>query len=179
MSGLSNNPRSAENLGSEDGRASAPVRPWWLGVGIIAMGAIWLYGAVSLPQTAQYAAIGPGLFVTLIGLALVILGGFLLWQIAHGEEFAAQDSEDAMAGAPADWTAFLTAVVAAGLPLLTMRTLGFPVTAAISFALVARAFGSRRLLLDIVIGAVLSVVAYFGFSRLGVSLGDVVPILSR
>ncbi len=176
---MSNNPRSAERLESKDGRVSAPVRPWWLGVGIIAMGAIWLYGAVSLPQTAQYAAIGPGLFVTLIGLALVILGGFLLWQIAHGEEFAAQDSEDAMADAPADWTAFLTAVAAAGLPLLTMRTLGFPVTAAISFALVARAFGSRRLLLDIVIGAVLSVVAYFGFSRLGVSLGDVVPILSR
>lgn len=142
------------------------------------MGAVWLYGAASLPQTAQYAAIGPGLFVTVIGIALVILGALLLWQIAQGEEFAPQDAEDAMADAPADRGALLTAVVAAGLPLLTMRWLGFPITAALSFALAARAFGSRRLPLDIVIGAVLSLVAYYGFRRLGVGLGDVLPLLS-
>jgi len=142
------------------------------------MGAVWLYGAASLPQTAQYAAIGPGMFVTLIGAALVILGALLLWQITQGEQFAPQDAEDAMADAPADRVALLTAAAAAGLPLLTMKWRGFPITASLSFTLVARAFGSRRLPLELAIGLVLSLAAFYGFRRLGVGLGEVLPLLT-
>ena len=162
-----------------DARFRAPARPWWLGIGIIAIGLIWLYGAASLPQGAQYARIGPGLFVTLIGAVLVVLGAILLWQIAHGETFSPQDAEDAMAHAPADIPALLTAAAAAAVPLLTMRPLGFPITAALAFALVTRAFGSRRILLDLVIGALLGALVYFGFIQLGVGLGPLFPPFGR
>lgn len=145
----------------------------------MAMGAVWLYGAASLPQTAQYAAIGPGLFVTAIGAGLVVLGAVLTLQIARGEQFAPQDSEDAMSDAPADWRALAMAVAAAALPLLTIRQLGFPLTATLVFALVARAFGSRRPVLDLAIGLAISLLAYFGFIRLGVSLGGFLPLLGR
>jgi putative tricarboxylic transport membrane protein len=148
-----------------------------LGIGIIAIGAVWVYGALSLPQTAQYAQIGPGLFVTVIGIGLIGLGALLTWQIVRGEEFKAQDSEDAMADMPADKAALLTAVAATALPLLTMRYLGFPLTATLSFALVARAFGSRRPALDLLIGAALALIAYFGFIQLGVTLGGLFPLL--
>ena len=161
------------------GRNVASARPWWLGLGIVAIGAVWLYGAFSLPQTAQYAVIGPGLFVTLIGVVLIVLGGLLLLQIARGEQFSPQDSEDAMSEAPADSVALVTAMAAAALPLFTIRQLGFPLTATLVFALVARAFGSRRLILDLAIGLALSVAAYFGFVRLGVSLGGFLPLLGR
>jgi putative tricarboxylic transport membrane protein len=162
-----------------EGSANAPARPWWLGIGIIAIGGVWLYGAASLAQTARYAVIGPGLFVTLIGGTLVLLGLLLILQIAQGERFDAQDAEDALANAPADRVAFYTAVAAAAVPLLTMRHLGFPITATLSFALVARAFGSRRVALDLAIGAALAIVAYFGFTRLGVTLGAFLPFLGR
>jgi putative tricarboxylic transport membrane protein len=161
-----------------DGRPEAPVRPWWLGIGIIAIGVVWLYGALSLPQTAQYARIGPGLFVAVIGVALIVLGALLIMQIWQGEVFTPQDSEDALAGAPADKTALLTAIAAAALPLLTIRTLGFPLTAMLSFTLVARAFGSRRVFLDLLIGAILSIIAFFGFVQLGVTLGEFFPLLN-
>jgi putative tricarboxylic transport membrane protein len=160
-----------------DGRPAAPARPYWLGHAIIAIGCVWLYGAASLPQTAQYAQIGPGLFVTVIGVVLIALGGILLAQIARGERFAPQEAEDAMADAPADKPAFFTALAAAALPILTMRALGFPITATLSFLLVARAFGSRRLVLDIAVGAVLAAISYWGFTRLGVGLGPVFPFL--
>jgi putative tricarboxylic transport membrane protein len=174
---LSNSP--IRGMDSAGGRSSPPARPYWLSLGIIAIGAIWLVGALSLQQTAQYAAIGPGMFVTAIGVALIFLGVLLTFQIARGEEFAPQDAEDAMANAPADTAAFLTAVAAAALPLLTMRQLGFPITATLCFTLVARAFGSRRVLLDLAIGAVLSIAAYFSFAALGVTLGGFFPLLGR
>ena len=159
-------------------RRSAYARPFWLGAGIAAIGGLWVYGGLSLPQTAQYARVGPGLFVLAIGIALIVLGGLLILQIAQGEVFVAQDAEDAEADAPADWPAFFTATAAAALPLLTMKPLGFPITGTLCFVLVARAFGSRRLPIDVLVGAALSLVAYFGFARLGVTLGGFLPLLT-
>ena len=174
---MSNSDREAFDL-PKGGRSTAPAKPYWLGALVIALGGVWLYGAASLPQTARYAQIGPGLFLTVIGAALVLLGVLLLVQIVQGEEFAPQDAEDASADAPADWRAFFTATAAAGLPLLTLRHLGFPITAGLSFALVARAFGSSRLLLDLVIGLALGAISYFFFTHLGVSLGGALPLLT-
>ena len=162
----------------EGGRPSAPARPFWLGLLVMALGGVWLYGAASLQQTAQYAQIGPGFFLTIIGIALVVLGGMLLVQVARGEQFAAQEAEDAAADAPADTRALLTAVAAAAVPILTMRHLGFPLTAMLSFALVARAFGSTRPVLDLLIGIGLGAFAYFAFIKLGVTLGGFLPLVT-
>ena len=62
--------------------------------------------------------------------------------------------------------------VAAGvIPVFVIRPLGFPVAAALAFALTARAFGSRRLLLDLGVGLLLGVACWLLFSRLlGLSL---------
>ena len=55
-----------------------PARPYWLGLLVVAMGVVWLYGASQLPQGARYAAVGPGLAVTIAGLGLVVLGVILM-----------------------------------------------------------------------------------------------------
>jgi putative tricarboxylic transport membrane protein len=154
-------------------------RPWWLGAAVIAVGGVWLSGALRLPQGAQYAQIGPGVFPALIGAGLVVLGVLLLVQIGRGEQFAPQESEDALADAPPSWPALLTALVAVVIPVVAMRRLGFPVTAGLVFATVARAFGSRRLLLDLALGLVLGFVCWYGFSALGVTLGAPLPWLGR
>jgi putative tricarboxylic transport membrane protein len=63
--------------------------------------------------------------------------------------------------------------IVAGLALavLLLERVGFPITATIAFALTARAFGSRRLWRDTLIGLALSVATFFVFARgLGVSL---------
>ena len=118
------------------GGAAAP-RPWWLGGLVIALGCVCLYGAFSLPQAARYAGVGPGLFVTLVGSGLVLLGLLLLMQIARGEKFVPQDTEDASGSDKADMTAFLTALAAAIVPVLTIEALGVPFTAMLSFTLVS------------------------------------------
>lgn len=129
-----------------------------------------------MPQLGGYAALGPGFFVTVLGGLLVVFGVVLLVQIARGESFMPQDTENAEAHAKASIKPLLYTVAAAGMPLLTMQRLGFPLTAMISFALVTRAFGSRRVVFDCAIGLTLGIISWVGFSRLGVNLGLLVPL---
>ena len=75
--------------------AGAARRPWWLGAALILFGLVWLHGALSLPQAATYAVVGPGLFPAVIGGGLVLLGGLILVAVARGERFEPQDAEEA------------------------------------------------------------------------------------
>jgi putative tricarboxylic transport membrane protein len=161
---------STENVPPSLGSVS-PDRPWWLGFAVIAVGAFWVYGASDLALGSTHAKVGPGAFVLMTGIGLMAFGVLLLVQIARGERFESQDAEDAASDQPTDWTAFATAIVGASIPLYTMERFGFVPTAMLMFALITRAFGSRRILLDLAIGGVLAGVAWYGFSKLGVDLG--------
>ena len=156
-------------------------KPWWLGIAVVAIGAVWLYGATQLAHFATYAVIGPGVFVTATGAALVLLGLVLLVQIARGERFEPQDAEDVAAEQSASRPALLTAMAGAAAPLYTMERFGFAVTAALVFALTTRAFGSRRILLDLGLGAAIGAACWYGFTLLGVTLGGLarLPSLSE
>ena len=161
----------------EVGGGRAPSRPWWLGVAVIAWGLVWLYGALSLPQAATYAVVGPGFFPAVIGAGLVLLGVLLLVAVARGERFEPQDVEDADATRAPSRAAFWTTVAAGVIPVFVIRPLGFPIAAALTFALTALAFGSRRLLLDVGVGLLLGVACWLLFSRLlGLSLPGFPPL---
>jgi len=152
-------------------------RPWWLALVVIVMGAIWLQQGFTLPEEVGYGGVGPGAFVMVIGLVLILLGLILMGQIARGESFNPQEAESAQADSRASVKALAFAVAGAALPLLTMESLGFPLTAMLSFALVTHAFGSRRILFDSAIGLFLGLVCWGGFTWLGVTLGGALPLL--
>lgn len=152
-------------------------KPWWLGIAVIVLGAICLYNGSKLPSTAQYAAIGPGLFVNLAGLGLVILGVLLTIQIARGEKFEAQDTENASGSTPMDKKAFFTATLGCLIPALTITFLGLPLTAMLTFALIARAFSSTKLIKDLIIGFILGSLSWLLFSYLGLQLGEFLPLI--
>jgi putative tricarboxylic transport membrane protein len=157
--------------------SSSSTRPWWLGLGIMAIGGIWLNGAFSLDVVANYGGIGPGLFVGLVGSGLVLLGLLLTIKIGHGERFEPQATEDMTPDAPFSRSGFLLATAAAAVPLATMLPVGFPVTAALVFTLVARAFGTRRIVQDLVFGLILGSACWYGFRSLGVDLGGFLPLV--
>ena len=156
---------------------SGQPRPWGFGIGVVLFGLVWLYGALSLPQTATYAVVGPGVFPAVIGAGLVVLGALLLLAIARGERFEPQGTEDADVTRAPSRAAFWTTLAAGFLPVLVLRPLGFPVAAALTFALTARAFGSRRLVLDLGVGLLLGIGCWFLFSRLlGLALPGFPPL---
>jgi putative tricarboxylic transport membrane protein len=114
----------------------------------MALGGIWLSNAFRLDVIASYGGIGPGLFVGLVGVGLVLLGIVLMIQIRRGERFDPQATEDMTPDAPVSRRGLLLTVTASAVPLATMQQVGFPVTAALVFALVARAFGTHRIVHD-------------------------------
>lgn len=148
-------------------------QPWWLGLAVILFGAVCLHASSTLSLAAQYAAIGPGLFVAMVGAGLVLLGVLLLVQMKRGTAF---DDEERARDPGMDKRAFFTALVACAVPALVIEAIGLPLTATIAFMLVARAFGSRRTVLDLASGFVLGSASWFLFSRLGLQLGGFLPL---
>lgn len=129
-----------------------------------------------MPAASRYAGIGPGGFPLAVGAGLVILGLLLARQIHRGEHFDAQESENADARKPANWAAFSLAFAAAVVPIGTLQTLGLPLTAMLSFTLIARSFGSRTIGWDLFSGLILGSLSWLLFDRLGLQLGGFFPL---
>lgn len=152
-------------------------RPWWVGVAIMLLGALWIYGSMGLSQLSSIAVIGPGVFVTLIGLGLVACGATLVFQMVRSADGMAAPAEDGAETVPFRPAPFVVALIAIAAPIVLMTRVGFPLTAALVFAGVTYAFGSRRPVMDLLIGAALSVTSWFLFHWLGVDLGGFFPLL--
>jgi putative tricarboxylic transport membrane protein len=141
------------------------------------MGGVWLYGASTLSQSSSISGVGPGIFVTLIGVALIVCGVVLVFQMSRAVNVPAALAEDGAEKTAFQAVPFMTALVAVASPILLMTSVGFPLTATLIFAAVTHAFGSRRILFDLAVGAVLSSTSWFVFRWLGVELGSFFPLL--
>lgn len=151
-------------------------RPWWIAAGTAGWGAIVLWKAAELPQFDQYAGIGPGMFPTIVGAVLVLLGLILALQIHRGVRFEEQEAEDVAEDHSVSYRALAIAAAGCALPMLTMKHLGFVLTCTGCFVLVAAAFKSRSHVKNAVIGLVFSLICWWLFRKLGVQLGGLLPI---
>lgn len=159
----------------ETGRSAPRLTDWVLPVFAGICGVLLVMEGTRLPLFEQYTGLGPGFMPMAVGLGLLVVAASLAWQVFSGERFMPEEAEGADASAPV--SARRLALAAAGVfsPVVTFPQLGFPLGATLAFTLVARAFGSRQPLLDIVFGGLLSAAAWFAFTKLGVQLG---PFLS-
>jgi putative tricarboxylic transport membrane protein len=155
--------------------AARPVSRWGLPVGVLILGAVLLHEAIGLPLTQAYAGIGPSFFVLAVGLVLTILGIALAYQVMRGAIFQPEETEGADTSRPMSWKGFLTAAAGVFLPIVLIGFAGFPVGGAFAYALVTRAYGSRRPLVDLAIGFVVTSITWFAFTKLGVQLGGFFP----
>jgi putative tricarboxylic transport membrane protein len=140
-----------------------------LSLALIAAGAFILYETRGIPDTTGAAQVGPRLFPYLIGIGLTACGAALGWQGISGG-WRNMPSGQAQHDRP-DWNAF--ALVSAGIVLhmILIGRAGFTVASTVLFALVARGFGSRKILRDVALGAALATAAFLVFTlALGLSL---------
>lgn len=127
-----------------------------LGGGVLALGAFIAFETTRGVGPTN-AVIGPALFPYLIAASLVLVGAFLL-----REAFAGHVPHEG--GFELDIVA--VALVSAGLAaqFLLLETLGWIPSAALLFMVVARAFGSRRLVIDAALGLALAGLSFVAFN---------------
>jgi putative tricarboxylic transport membrane protein len=114
--------------------------------------------------------VGPRIFPYMIGTGMVVLAVLLAVATAGGDLPQAEEGEDVDLTTPADWVTVGKLVGVLVLNLLLVNLLGWAITGALLFAGAAWALGSRTLVRDLIVGAVLSVASWYGLYGLGVPL---------
>ncbi len=139
-----------------------------LAVGLLAIGAFILFETHTIAETTSYSGVGPRLFPYLIGFGLAACGAVLAWQaLTGGWRKLPIDDNHAMP----DWRAF--GIISAGvlLQIVVIGWAGFILASAVMFVLIARGYGSRRLLRDALIALVLTTAVFVLFTKaLGLNL---------
>jgi putative tricarboxylic transport membrane protein len=105
-----------------------------VGAGTLLLGGGIVAGATQISAEAGYGGVGPNFLPWVVGLMLVVCGGFLVWEAATGG-FRALYDEGSDDDAPADWVAF--AWMSAGILLnaALITTIGFVLSCALCFLL--------------------------------------------
>lgn len=157
--------------GPGDAGARPAAHPAWgrlvLSLGILGLGVFYAAEAAAIRVLPTYAKVGPRFFPYAVAAALIIVGALLAWRAWRGLDSDA----DRIGDAPASRLSM--GVVLGGLILqsVTIQWIGFVPAATITFVLTAAGFGSRRYLLDALIGLALATGSFVGFTRgLGLSL---------
>ena len=114
--------------------------------------------------------IGPRVFPYLVGTGMCVLAVLLAVATARGDVAQGEEGEDVDLTSPADWVTVLKLVGILVLNLALVNVVGWAVTGALLFAGAAWALGSKSLVGDLIVGAVMSVGSWYFFWYLGVPL---------
>jgi putative tricarboxylic transport membrane protein len=114
--------------------------------------------------------IGPRVFPYLVGSGMCVIAVLLAIATARGDIAEGEEGEDVDLTSPADWVTVLKLVGILVLNLLLVNLIGWAITGALLFAGAAWALGSKTLVGDLLVGAVLSVASWYFFWFLGVPL---------
>ncbi len=135
------------------------------------VGGYVLYDATTLEDGFADQPVQPYAFPYVVGAALVLLGVLLAVATARGDRPQAEEGEDVDLTTPADWLTVGKLVAILVLNILLVNLLGWAITGTLLFAGCAWALGSRTLLRDLIVGAVMAVASwYFFYVGLGVPL---------
>ena len=157
-------------MGAPGGHQSgqeARLAPFALALSICALAAVTFYGVQQIPTPRFAAAVGPQTFPTIVAGGLAVCGIGLLLQAMRRQLNADE----------VDWGSrrrdILWFVVGLGANLVLIEAVGFTLSSAVMFVLVARAFGSSRPLRDALIGSAFALWVYLAFRLLlGVNIGS-------
>jgi len=127
-----------------------------LGTALLSLGAFIAFETSRAPGAAN-AVVGPALFPYLISVGLILVGLALLREALTGH--IAHER-----GLELDGVAVVLVLVGLVIQILLLEALGWIPSSTILFMVVARAFGSRRLLVDAVLGLALTGLAFVLFN---------------
>jgi len=143
-----------------------------VGAGTLALGVLLAIGAIGIRSDAGYSGVGPNFLPWLVGIALLVCGGFLLYEARSGGYREMDEPSGAERG---DWAGF--AWVSAGILLnaALITTIGFILSCTLCFVFAVRGFRSaegrldlsvRAWLIDFLIGFAIAAPVFWMFTQL-------------
>lgn len=152
---------ASDVAGHSKGRSASAMA---MAFAVTALGAFVVFDTATGRAGPSYAEVGPGVFPLIVGTALLLAGPALLleglrgtWRVAWVE----RDPTNRASSSPLRNVLLVAAALI--LNVLLFAPLGFIPASAVLFACVSTAFGSRRFLLDAVIGIAFSAAIYVIF----------------
>lgn len=125
--------------------------------------ALFIFWQVQLiPADGGYSAVGPRFTPMLIGVGILIVGGVLLYEALSRGWRGIEGTEPPEAFYAA---AFLWIAGGLLLHMIVIGFIGFTLASTLLFTLVARGFGSRRVVHATLIGFVLAALVFLFFTR--------------
>jgi putative tricarboxylic transport membrane protein len=128
-----------------------------LGGAVLALGLFIAFETSQMQVAPSQAAVGPRMFPFLVAIGLLIVGAALLREAFFGH--IAHEG-----GFELDWRAVVLISVGLVAEFLLMERVGWIISAVVLYVLGTVAFGSRRIVLGVVIGLALAVVTYGAFN---------------
>ena len=131
-----------------------------IGLGLIALASVIGFDTMQMQVPPSYARVGPQIFPYIIAIGMAVTGAHIAWKSYRGEDDVAEIEDTG----PTDWKSVV--IIAAGLiaHMNLLKPLGFVPAGLLLFWSVAFAFGSRRYGRDIIVGSLLALFAYVGFT---------------
>lgn len=145
-----------------------------LALAVVVFGGLVVWQASEIRLTPAYAKVGPRVIPYIVGGGLIVIGLWLAGQAVAGKAAAeAGDAEDADPTLPTDWRTVGLLAMALLAYLFLIERAGFVLASATLYVGAAAAMGSRRVMRDVVVGVVISVLLYVGFTMgLGLDLPE-------
>lgn len=173
---VSDHPTSSPPQADDASAAPAGWSRWselFIAAALVIIGIVILVQTQDIRVVRSMSQVSPRAIPQIVGAGLIIAGAWYAIDIYRKPHVAAggEDGEDVNAGAKTDWT--VLAILAVGLTAfaLLMRPAGFVIASAVLFTISSTAMGSRRHLLNAVIGIVLAAIVFLMFDTwLGVRL---------
>ncbi len=157
-----------------DGRSPqvTDVAQYGLAAFLLAVGVVVVVDARSLDRGFADQPVQPYALPYVVGAALLVLGVLLAVATWRGDTPEAEGGEDVDLTQGSDWATVAKLVAVFAVVIATIDWLGWAIVGAFLFAASARVLGSRTLLLNVAIGAALSLLTWYGFY---VGLGIPIP----
>ncbi len=135
---------------------------YFLAAGLAVVGILTIVDARGL-DVGFGDPVGPRVFPYVIGTVMLVLAVLLAIATSRGDVAAGEEGEDIDLTTPPDWVTVGKLVGILVLNIALVNVVGWPITGALLFAGCAWALGSRTLLRDVLVGAVLSVGSWYFF----------------
>jgi len=143
-----------------------------VGAGTLALGVLLAIGAIGIRSDAGYSGVGPNFLPWLVGIALLLCGGFLVYEARSG---GFRDMEEPSGAERGDWRGFAWVSVGILANAALITTIGFILSCTLCFVLAVRGFkaaegrldlGVRAWLVDFLIGFAIAAPVYWMFTQL-------------